>query len=1722
MRAHMKKVLSTILAASMVLGMIPAAAAADLPGQGPDLRAEFTRSEVSMDVTAPDEWITVIVELEGEPTLDVEAFTDEYQVDSQAFAADADVADHRAKMVHEQDEVQAQIAELVPEAEFRYHYTNLINGFAAKIQYKDMEAVKALPGVLDVYMTQTYDCNYGWEEEEENFDSYEEYCEAYGITPLGDDYGFSLFSDSGSVDQMGLQAAWDQGYTGEGKVVAIFDSSLRYTHEHFQYMDPDIASRKPDNYKTKETLLAAINANASTINLFESGWQSWFHQRPSTETGFDAATQAKIRNGDFWYNEKVPFAVDYMDGDLEVWDGDSGSHGTHVAGITAGNPGPKNPDLPVSMSNVNGVLGGAYNAQIMFFKVFSEYDDFGQESDEAVFAALDDAVTLGVNAFNLSLGIPNGFSTMNTYAQAGYQKAYNRAAAAGISVAVSAGNDTRDTHTGSLLNGYTTILPNSSRVGFSGSLFGPMTVASAQGTGYSYNNYYYDTTMHVEISQPSGNSIESFNVLDTTELDMTGGVGSDTSMEHELEDMGLEDSNQNRADETSTGLADGTSFDSDNNNTDTSGSELLDGDNLGNENEENTILNEADTDLEESTSFDSNNNNTDTSGSELLDNDKLSDENDGNASVGETVVDEIPDITITDNNSRVLGDVLTGTYEIVDCGLGSVDEILAATGKTELEGALDGKVALVQRGTLTFIEKGENAYTAGAVALVMGNNATSNMALSASQIYAEIPTFGAFSSSVYSQLTTAMTAGTALVSFTSKEKERPTESTYGDTGPSSFTSWGVTEALRLKPDIMAPGGNILSTGAASDNAVSVKSGTSMASPNMAGAFLLVQQYVDDNLSAFGVTKGTQEYTNLVNQLVASTARVYTAGSTNKYFSPRRQGAGMVDVNSAINSKVVLHNDVRYDPVTGEAPRTKVELFDKLGSEFEFRFYIDNHNRAPRTFDVLACLQTDATTTSSTGENILVRSTSNGDDIAPIEGAVMMISAVNGSGARITKESSNINQYSESHESATVLVPANSSTEIVVSVTLDETTMSVYDDKFPNGMFLEGYVFFEGQGGTEDVNIPFMGFRGDWNQAPIFDLATAYDDISALSVTDAGYPMYYLTTMATLLTDGESAYEAILGDNQFTGASWPGYAYGTGYNSIRSYLDTHRTGGTFSGDFSAISPNNDSYADLAYANLMLLRNAKAMCVVIKDEDGNTVKTLGPEYEYFEAHSGDGNDTQTVASTYLTKYNRNMAWNGTNSSGKTVADGNYTYNVYAMTEYEFLKELGYNASKTNILNTLLTSDSVDIISMPVAVDTVFPSITANAVAADAESWTVKVQDDRALQAVAFYYDGVLVGSVNVVNTDPTAEKEFTCDLTGIENFDASKLEVQAVDYAFNHSKLKGTESADGIILPTSTTVMQNSSLTLTAGNELAGATYKWYKSTNSDGSNAIVVAGADSRKLNVDTSTAGTSYYYCIVTTSEGNELHSNIAAVIVEQAPTPTPTPTTTPRPSGGGSSGGGSGSSKPRPSATPTPSPSQSPAPTASPTPTPPVTSPAPSFTDTAEHWANTSIQKVVNAGIFTGTGNGTFSPDVTLNRAMFTTVLWRVGGTPVSAGDFAFTDVTGGSWYHDAVLWGANSGVVRGISDTIFAPDAPITREQMAVMLYRYAIFAGLEADTIQPLGAYADADSISAWAQEALAWAVEHGFLTGKPGNLLDPQGLATRAEAAVIIDRFLSYEN
>ena len=131
----------------------------------------------------------------------------------------------------------------------------------------------------------------------------------------------------------------------------------------------------------------------------------------------------------------------------------------------------------------------------------------------------------------------------------------------------------------------------------------------------------------------------------------------------------------------------------------------------------------------------------------------------------------------------------------------------------------------------------------------------------------------------------------------------------------------------------------------------------LASLEEAEKILLIQQYVDQNLDVFGVEPGTIQYNNLVNQLAASTAIPYI-DNTGRYFSPRRQGAGMINVANAMSSRVVLSNDVVYDAPTGNAPRAKVNLGDKLGDTFDITFNVTNYNKFPVSFNVTAALQTD--------------------------------------------------------------------------------------------------------------------------------------------------------------------------------------------------------------------------------------------------------------------------------------------------------------------------------------------------------------------------------------------------------------------------------------------------------------------------------------------------------------------------------------------------------------------------------------------------------------------------------------------------------------------------------------------------------------------------------------------------------------------------------------------
>ena len=135
----------------------------------------------------------------------------------------------------------------------------------------------------------------------------------------------------------------------------------------------------------------------------------------------------------------------------------------------------------------------------------------------------------------------------------------------------------------------------------------------------------------------------------------------------------------------------------------------------------------------------------------------------------------------------------------------------------------------------------------------------------------------------------------------------------------------------------------------------------------------------------------------------------------------------------------------------------------------------------------------------------------------------------------------------------------------------------------------------------------------------------------------------------------------------------------------------------------------------------------------------------------------------------------------------------------------------------------------------------------------------------------------------------------------------------------------------------------------------------------------------------------------------------------------------------------------------------------------------------------------------------------------MIVSMLHRLEGSP-AVGSAEFSDVAGGDWYADPVAWAASEGIVGGYGDGTFGPNDPITREQMASILYRYADYKGLDVSARASLDAYSDADSVSPWASDVMSWAVSEGIISGMSEDTLAPQGTATRAQVAAMFQRFL----
>ena len=176
-------------------------------------------------------------------------------------------------------------------------------------------------------------------------------------------------------------------------------------------------------------------------------------------------------------------------------------------------------------------------------------------------------------------------------------------------------------------------------------------------------------------------------------------------------------------------------------------------------------------------------------------------------------------------------------------------------------------------------------------------------------------------------------------------------------------------------------------------------------------------------------------------------------------------------------------------------------------------------------------------------------------------------------------------------------------------------------------------------------------------------------------------------------------------------------------------------------------------------------------------------------------------------------------------------------------------------------------------------------------------------------------------------------------------------------------------------------------------------------------------------------------------------------------------------------------------------------------------------FTDVAStDWYYSAVKYVVNNGLFDGTSSTTFAPNDDMTRAMLVTVLYRLEGEPVVTSSSSFTDVRNEAWYTDAVIWANKNGIVSGYGSGIFGTNDYITREQMAAILYNYAEYKRYGLTKTTELTSYSDAALVSAWAVNAMKWAVGEGLIGGTSSTTLSPDGNATRAQVATILMRFV----
>lgn len=679
---------------------------------------------------------------------------------------------------------------------------------------------------------------------------------------------------------------------------------------------------------------------------------------------------------------------------------------------------------------------------------------------------------------------------------------------------------------------------------------------------------------------------------------------------------------------------------------------------------------------------------------------------------------------------------------------------------------LKGRIAVFDRSDITFEERISLAYEAGAVGVLFLLPEEEDMyeiQIDDDSLIADLPTaIINFGTAEFLRTNGKLTTGSHLSAVVKDAVEL-----------SDFTSWGVGSSLTLDPDITAPGGMIWSSVPVEENekGYTYFSGTSMAAPHITGATALLKQYLLANESAFA-EKGAAEQQAEINCRMMSAAQILLEPDEETGlpeedslpYSPRVQGAGLLQLDAAAKTPVVLE---------GDKGRAKCSI-GAVGKQFDVRFTAENLSGKAVSYDGVELLL--FTENVEEEEDYYILST------------VSVPFAAKGLPGKLT-------------------VAANDSKKINVSVTPDADMLKQIAEAYVNGFYLDGYVCFtDSTGGNPAISIPFSAFCGDWEAAPVLD-GTYWDENAVLgytrltSVNGDDYVVDYNGFSTDLISDAlgintDADYAAVLAEMDEEERRESGVTF-VGYDPESVYSDP---------SFGGISPNGDNVYDSLVVDLFPLRKADVVTLKVTDSDGNDLQDALTTEDYKTALAWkcltDENETVTPYGepVSLDRLSGNAfelvelidvsSYGLADAANDEVTDADSNEDIEPIYSYDMLLMPEDNYTVTVTAQFSEKSKKTETLTMDFFVDTWGPELADYAFRQEdgATYLDIHAWDNWFLQSISVQaYPADENEPVNVMVYPSAGEKEafVTFDLSNADL--AAPVTITLNDYAMNETKI-----------------------------------------------------------------------------------------------------------------------------------------------------------------------------------------------------------------------------------------------------------------------------------------------------------------------------------------------